>query len=116
MSDEIDLCVAKRLRALIGKPFMFVIEKTSEDANDRRLFEMIRLVILYDNTAKSNCWRKVTRERYRRAVDSMTELLRLNIRKHYPGFATWQVTPTGSTKFLDLQANRQLAFLITLAL
>jgi len=96
------------------KPFMFVVEKDSEEACDRRIFEMVRLLIKYNYTADNGCWRTATRERYRNAAISMREMVRRTLNKHYPGYETWLVKPTGSSLVIDLDANRNLSFLITM--
>lgn len=92
---------------------LFRINKESTGA-EKRLFKAVRLLILYGYNVKNHGWTRAYKVRMRKAEANMLNIVRACIRKNWPGYSHWECEILGSHKFIDLQANRNLKFLIIL--
>lgn len=92
---------------------LVAVSKQSK-GSELRLYKLIRLHVLYKYRERNCCWRKKTRIRYHLAASNIEERVKAHLRKHYPGFKTYYTQTLGSSKVIDLEADRRLEFLFTL--
>lgn len=81
---------------------------------EKRLYKAIRLWLMYMHMAKHQGWTKKYKARMRDAQGSMALHLKKVIRNNWPGYTRWEVEILGSNRFLDLQKDRHLRFLVIL--
>ena len=87
------------------------VSKKSKGA-EKRLYKAVRLMILYRHKAENHCWRQKTKERYMAAHYKMkSRVVRLTM-KIVGEFKWWNCEAVGSRQAIDLEADRDLAFLI----
>lgn len=96
----------------ISKTFLLKINKNSKGA-EGRLYRAIRLHTFYRSTA-SNYFFGKTKLRYKKAEESLYNMIPKIIRNRWPGYTHWWVQPIGSNKFIDLQADKNIEFLVNL--
>lgn len=92
---------------------LFTVSNKSNGA-EKRLFKLVRLWLLYGYRAKNSSWTKRQRNTWTHHENKVLELIRACIRKNWPGYTQWWCQVLGSHKFIDLEANRHLEWLITL--
>lgn len=90
------------------------VSKTSKGA-EKRLYKAARLMILYKHKADNHCWRQKTNERYMKAHYKMKNRVLRIIEKILGDFNYWTCEAIGSRKAIDLEYDRNIAFLITVA-
>lgn len=90
---------------------MIRVSKKSKGA-EKRLYKAVRLMILYSYKADNQCWRKKTRERYKKAWSGMRLLVMKMVIKLLGDYNYWTCEPVHSRSVTDLVADRNLAFLI----
>ncbi|WAK45381.1 hypothetical protein [Salmonella phage 3384-D8] len=93
---------------------MIRVSKKSKGA-EKRLYKAIRLMIIYDHKADNHGWTKKYKERYRRAHCSMQQKAIKCIIKNWCSFDWWKIEAIGSRRFVDLEANRDQAFLVRIS-
>lgn len=87
------------------------VSKKSKGA-EKRLYKSVRLMILYRHKAENHCWRKKTSARYMVAYHWMSLYVIRQIFSVVGGFKWWTCEAVGSRKAIDLEYDRDLAFLI----
>lgn len=97
----------------MSNEMLIKISKYSCNANDRRLFRMMRLLIIYHNHSKYSCTKK-TRIRYKKAENSMRLLIKKNINKNYPKCSRWDIELIGNKSLHDVLINLNQVYLLTL--
>lgn len=90
------------------------VSKKSKGA-EKRLYKAVRMMILYKHKAENHCWRQKTKERYMDAHYKMkSRVVRLST-KIAGEFKWWGCEAVGSRKAIDLEYDRDLAFLINVS-
>lgn len=82
---------------------------------EKRLYKAVRLMILYRHKAENHCWRQKTKERYMEAHYKMKHRVVCIAMKLLGGFKWWNCEAVGSRKAIDLEYDRDLAFLINVS-
>lgn len=90
------------------------VSKKSKGA-EKRLYKSIRLMILYKHKAENHCWRKRTSARYMVAYYWMRQYVIRQIFVVAGRFKWWTCEPVGSHKAIDLEYDRNLAFLVNVS-
>lgn len=97
----------------MSEPRMIKVNKESTGAK-KRLYKAIRLWALYEYKSVNHGWfSKKYKARYRKANAGMRSLI-IKILHRFGTYQYWYVQAIGSKKFIDLDMDRYLEFLITI--
>lgn len=90
------------------------VTKNSKGA-EKRLYKAMRLMILYKHKADNHCWRGKTKTRYMEAYHAMRGRVIGLCFKVAGDFKYWRCEALGSRRSIDLELDRDLAFLLILS-